>query len=419
MLVDAKELFAPRSPMINPAQHPDETFALYSVPAFDQGRPEILRGRDIGSAKQAVSPGDVLLSRIVPHIRRAWRVVPHGQYRTIASGEWINFRSSLVDPAFLSFCLITDNFHRQFMATVGGVGGSLLRAQRDQVARIGIPLPGPIEQCQIAAVLADLRSVALLEADAISQTKELKRSASQELFSRGLRGEQQRGTEIGPLPESWGISTLAQVCTMHSGGTPPKTDSSLWQGPIPWVSGKDLKTSRLRDVPDHISERAARQHSKIAPAAAVLVLVRGMGLAKGFPVSLIEKPMAFNQDLKALIPSGDIDSSFLLHVLTQCGQRMLRKVTDAAHGTKRLTQDDLNQFAIPHPSKGEQTQIAAIIDAMDQKIDLHKRKKALLDELFKSLLNGLMTGEICVTDLDLTALDHLNSDEPQPIETPA
>ena len=43
--------------------------------------------------------------------------------------------------------------------------------------------------------------------------------------------------------------------------------------------------------------------------------------------------------------------------------------------------------------------------ALDRKIDLHQRKRAILDDLFKALLHKLMTGEIAVAELDLTALD--------------
>ncbi|KUR79074.1 hypothetical protein AQZ49_06590 [Novosphingobium sp. FSW06-99] len=52
----------------------------------------------------------------------------------------------------------------------------------------------------------------------------------------------------------------------------------------------------------------------------------------------------------------------------------------------------------------EQREIADIFHAIDAKIDLHKRKKAVLEELFRALLHKLMTGEIRVADLDLSAL---------------
>lgn len=49
-------------------------------------------------------------------------------------------------------------------------------------------------------------------------------------------------------------------------------------------------------------------------------------------------------------------------------------------------------------------EIAEVVDAIDRKIDLHRRKRGVLEELFKSLLHKLMTGEIRVADLDMSAL---------------
>ncbi len=136
-----------------PGEYPDEVFDLYSIPAFDTGDPEVVAGRSIGSTKQLVRAGDVLLSRIVPHIRRSWVVgEPRGR-RTIASGEWIVFRSERIRPRYLRHVLMGDSFHAQFMRTVSGVGGSLLRARPAHVANIEIPLPSLSEQRRIAEVL--------------------------------------------------------------------------------------------------------------------------------------------------------------------------------------------------------------------------------------------------------------------------
>ena len=70
--VALQELMATRSGSVNPANFPEESFELYSIPAFDRGTPDIAFGSEIGSTKQIVQSGDVLLSKIVPHIRRAW-----------------------------------------------------------------------------------------------------------------------------------------------------------------------------------------------------------------------------------------------------------------------------------------------------------------------------------------------------------
>ena len=51
------------------------------------------------------------------------------------------------------------------------------------------------------------------------------------------------------------------------------------------------------------------------------------------------------------------------------------------------------------PSLDEQREIVTILDTIDRKIDLHRRKRAVLDDLFKALLHKLMTGEIRVGSL--------------------
>jgi type I restriction enzyme S subunit len=147
------KLMAEDQTSIDPRLSEKEIFELWSIPAYDTGRPEVLSGGEIGSAKKVVQPGDVLLSRIVPHIRRAWIVGPRNGRAQVASTEWLVFRGAGFDPGYLRHFLLSDRFHRQFMQTVAGVGGSLLRARPREVGRIEVPLPALTEQRRIAAIL--------------------------------------------------------------------------------------------------------------------------------------------------------------------------------------------------------------------------------------------------------------------------
>jgi type I restriction enzyme M protein len=147
-------------PSIDPSKSPEERFELWSIPAHETRTPERALGKEIGSAKKGVLPKDVLLSRIVPHIRRTW-VVDTARYgeRQIASGEWIVFRGEEFVPEYLARLLVSDSFHAQFMQTVTGVGGSLTRANPKAVADIPIPLP-PLEvQREIVAEIEGYQRV--------------------------------------------------------------------------------------------------------------------------------------------------------------------------------------------------------------------------------------------------------------------
>lgn len=148
-----EELLVTRRGSVDPSKYPTETFELFSIPAFDKGEAVVTTGSEIGSSKQNVEPGDLLLSKIVPHIRRAWVVTPLKGYRQIASGEWMIFKHPEAFPDYLRHLLTSDWFHPKLMNTVAGVGGSLVRARPSEIARIEIPLPPLAEQKRIASIL--------------------------------------------------------------------------------------------------------------------------------------------------------------------------------------------------------------------------------------------------------------------------
>jgi type I restriction enzyme S subunit len=152
-MVKLGSLMLEKGGSINPALFKDEMFELFSIPAYDKGLPEYVDGKDIGSSKQLLQPNDVLLSKIVPHIRRTWVVSENTSFRQIGSGEWIVFRSNKINPHYLRLFLRTDIFHSFFMGTVAGVGGSLMRARPSQIKDFPVPLPPIPEQQRIVEQL--------------------------------------------------------------------------------------------------------------------------------------------------------------------------------------------------------------------------------------------------------------------------
>ena len=65
-----------------------------------------------------------------------------------------------------------------------------------------------------------------------------------------------------------------------------------------------------------------------------------------------------------------------------------------------LSGSRLKNFKIPLPLLSHQQKIASILSTVDRKIEAEDNKKKALDELFKTLLNDLMTGRIRVNHLE-------------------
>lgn len=261
------------------------------------------------------------------------------------------------------------------------------------------------EQKAVAGVLRKTESSLQQHTALLDNLQELKRATMRELFTRGLRGEAQKETEIGLMPESWEPRTILELCEIWSGGTPRKSVAEYWNGNIPWVSGKDLKLPALDDAIDHLSPVGVEEGSRLAPEGAVLLLVRGMGLAKDLPVAVINRQMAFNQDVKALVSRGEYSGQFLRSAIYDGKGRLLSQIVPSAHGTMTLNLNDVETFEVACPSDPDEAiEIVAILDAIDRKIALHREKRAVLEDLFKTLLYKLMTGEIRVSELDMSAL---------------
>jgi type I restriction enzyme S subunit len=296
----------------------------------------------------------------------------------------------LYDPRFYYFALLaleipSRGYNRHF---------TVLNERR-------LPLPPVPEQKKIAHILSTVQRAIEAQERIIQTTTELKKALMHKLFTEGLRHEPQKQTEIGPVPASWEVVRLSDVCRFQSGGTPSKQNPEFWQGTIPWVSPKDMKRPRLDDVTDHISQEALESGSKLAPAGSVFVVVRGMILAKTVPVALATVPMAINQDIKAIVPGPKLRSDFLLYALETLRDNLFKKVGRSGHGTCTLMGHEVAAFKIPLPDMESQGEIASAIQNLERKKELHEQKRTSLQDLFRTLLHELMTAKTRVNRLQI------------------
>ena len=67
----------------------------------------------------------------------------------------------------------------------------------------------------------------------------------------------------------------------------------------------------------------------------------------------------------------------------------------AARGTqKNINIEFLKPWPVPMPSINKQCEIVNILQTIDQKIEIEQKKKALYEELFKTMLNNIMGQKI-------------------------
>lgn len=185
------------------------------------------------------------------------------------------------------------------------------------------------------------------------------------------------------LPNIWPIARLKYVCQAVGGGTPDKGRPEYWGGDIPWVSPKDMKTNRIVDTEDHISEEGLQNSAtQIVPSNAVLIVMRSGILRHSIPVAINTLPVALNQDMRALLPDERLEPKYLAWFIEGLQDRLLKSWSKVGATVESLESDLVGDTLVPIPPKSEQLAIIRLLDAETAHIEsLIAAKQQLLDLL--------------------------------------
>ena len=372
-----------RGGSVDPAKFPDEKFDLYSIPAFDRGTSDIVQGADIGSTKQVVRPGDVLLSKIVPHIRRSWVVGPSRGHRVIASGEWIVFRSSAAHPPYLRHVLTGDPFHAQFMATVSGVGGSLLRARPAFVARIDVPLPPIEEQRRIAEVLDRAAALRAKRREALAHLDDLTQSIFLDMFGAPVRNPLR-------LPTSTVGDSAVQV-TDGEHQTPRREADG-----IRLLSARNVRDGflDLTNV-DYIGDAEFDRIRRRCEPTRGDILISCSGTIGRVSQVRSETPFALVRSVALVRPDVQrVTSTFLEHQLRQPTIKALMLQRANASSQANLFQNQIRSLPLVLPPVSYQSQFGSRAATIDTVRDVQRAQLAQLDVLFGSLQQRAFSGQL-------------------------
>jgi type I restriction enzyme M protein len=352
---------------IDPRNTPDEIFDLWSIPAYDVGSPEIIRGGDVGSQKKVVLPNDVLISRIIPHIRRAC-VVPQtsNNRRQIASTEWIIFSSDEIVPEFLRNILVSDHFHTSFMQTITGVGGSLSRANPSAVGEIKIPVPPIAIQKEIVTEIEGYQKVI-----------------------NGARAVIDNYRPHIAIEPDWEIVKLSDVTESISDGDhmpPPKAENGISFITISNINkNNQIDFSKTFFVPEEYYE-ALKPHRK-PQKDDILYTVTG---SYGIPV-LIESDIkfCFQRHIGLIRASAKINTRYLYYLLSS--RFILNQADAAATGVaqKTVSLTTLRDFSIPVPPIEIQKAIVAEIQAEQALVNANRELIERFEKKIQTVLNRI------------------------------
>lgn len=212
------------------------------------------------------------------------------------------------------------------------------------------------------------------------------------------------GTEwLSRVPAHWRVKKLRQCVAILGGMTPSMDVRRFWGGEIPWVTPKDMKADVVADSKMFVTSDALAETSlRLIDAPAVLMVVRGMILARKVPVARTIRPVTINQDMKALVCGPEISTNYLTAYLACAHNGLFPLIDEAGHGTRRLPTERWRELATAVPPLPEQNAITRYVDRVTADTaaakDRADRQVSLLREYRVRLIADVVAGKVDVRE---------------------
>ncbi len=281
-------------------------------------------------------------------------------------------------------------------------GVSVPTLNRNTLHPLDVKLPCVREQRAIAEALDAVQKAKEARQRELALERERKAALMEHLFTHGTCGEPTKQTEIGEIPESWHVVKLGEIAhQLRSGITPTGGERVYLKTGIPLIRSQNVLMNRL-SLQD-VAFISPTTHNSMAGSAVqpgdVLLNITGASIGRVTFVPDDVKVANVNQHVCRIRLAPNANPAYASYYLsTPRGQA---QVMGFQFGTTRqgLNYGNVRAIRIPIPSLGEQWEISNALLACDGKTSVLQREDGLHDELFRAMLEELMTGRLSATPL--------------------
>lgn len=182
----------------------------------------------------------------------------------------------------------------------------------------------------------------------------------------------------------WKEYKISDIADVIGGGTPSTSNSSYWNGNIPWLTPRDLtgytKVYISKGERNITVEGLRNSSARLLPKGTVLLTSRA---PIGY-VAIAKNEITTNQGFKSLVLKEDYADNEFIYYWIKNNIDYLQSIgtgTTFAEISGRVVKD----IEISLPPLSEQKSITSVLSSLDDKIDLLHRQNATLEKMAETL----------------------------------
>ena len=220
------------------------------------------------------------------------------------------------------------------------------------------------------------------------------------LFTEGLGDAELKETEVGMMPKHWDVVRLGEIAKKTTQTNPRSNPEEKFQ----YVDVSSVSNDKLRieSYSEYFGKDAPSRARKIVKAGDIIfATVRPYLKRVAMVPEYLDEERCSTAFCVIRCKSDKAYPMFIFQVVTT--DVFVERIAEYQRGSSypAVTDKDVLNQEIPLPPLSEQQDIARILSTVDKKIEVEENRKGLLQELFKTMLHKLMTGQLRVKDLEV------------------
>jgi type I restriction enzyme, S subunit len=312
---------------------------------------------------------------------------------------------------FLYYALQSEPVRHELQSRATGTTAQGIR--QSELRRVHIPLPPIGEQLAIAGILGAFDDKIELNRRMNETLETMARALFKSWFvdfdpvhtkAEGrymglpqpigdLFPDRFEDSELGEIPEGWGVETIDVLAEVVGGSTPSTSRTEFWKGGTHyWTTPRDLaalRTPVLLDTERQITDAGLAQISSgLLPRGTVLLSSRA---PIGY-LAIAEVPTAVNQGFIAMKPRGVVPSVFLLH----WAHFSMEEIVSRANGSTflEISKSSFRPMPVVSPPGSVLSVFEELARPFHDRIVSNVREATALAGLRDLLLPRLISGEL-------------------------
>ncbi len=187
----------------------------------------------------------------------------------------------------------------------------------------------------------------------------------------------------------WERKRLGDIAEILGGGTPDTSNKEYWDGDIIWLTPTEIKKRNISTSNRKITKLGLKKSTaKILPKGTLLFTSR----ATIGDIGIAEKECSTNQGFQSFLPNDNFITEFLYYWINENKKEFIRKASGSTF--LEINKTEISKIHSLLPTLAEQKKIATFLTAVDSKLQALKKKKELLEQYKKGVMQKIFSQEI-------------------------